>query len=127
MDSPKEITTIPVYYSTFNKFMEEYLASLRNQQQLGGDSKGPVEQGAQNLQYEPVFIPLWMYPVLPAYPPPGSPAPPVERQDAVPVYQPLPFPTGNNAYILFLIFILLLLGTKKEQILAVINSIFKKV
>ncbi|MDD4169046.1 MAG: hypothetical protein PHD36_02080 [Desulfotomaculaceae bacterium] len=122
MDISKKTTTTPDYFSTFNKFMEEYFAFVQNQQQSGGDSKGLVGKGAQNLQYEPVFIPLCTYPVLPYYPP-GSPAPSVDRQDTVPVYQPLPFQTGNNAYILFLIFILLLLGTKKEQILAAINSI----
>ncbi|MDD3653711.1 MAG: hypothetical protein PHO01_05950 [Desulfotomaculaceae bacterium] len=122
MDSPKETTAIPVYYSTFNKFMEEYFAFLQNKQPAGA-CEGPTGKGIQNIKYEPVFIPLCIYPGLTAHPP-GNPALPVSGPGAGPVYQPLPFQSANNAYILFLILILLILGTRKEQILAAISSIF---
>ncbi|OPX86581.1 MAG: hypothetical protein A4E53_03015 [Pelotomaculum sp. PtaB.Bin104] len=120
MDNTKTTTTIPGYYSTFNKFMEEYFDSLRNQSQTDGASAGTAKDGVQYLQYEPVFIPLYLYPVPPACPT-GSPAPDIQQ----PVYQPAPYQIGNNAYILFLIFILILLGTRKEQIFAAIKSFLK--
>lgn len=82
--------------------------------------------------YIPVFVPVYpMFPYtgLPCQVPPCFPAGAAgAAKTGGPAVCPYgrPAPVGGNAYILFLIFILIILGTRKEQIFAVIRKLFGK-
>jgi len=124
-----------ITYNRPAKFIEQYNAWLQNRQQsVKKDTKSAYDT-KEYQNYAPVFIPIYTtYPyvglpctTLPFFPADSSGTTQVTGQIACPYCRQAPVPpAGNNAYILFLIFILIMLGTRKEQILAVIRKIFQQ-
>ncbi|MCG9968510.1 hypothetical protein L9W92_10645 [Pelotomaculum terephthalicicum JT] len=111
-------------------FFEQYHLWLQNQQPVKGNAR-PAGSAKEYQNYAPVFIPVYPscpymgspYTSLPFCPADLSGANPNACQAANNCSRQTP--VLPNAYILFLIFILIMLGTRKEQILAVIRKIFQ--
>jgi|GEM_PF-1090814 len=129
MSNLKEKTTLE-FCPRLENYMHQYAAWAKDIQPPTNENAEPNGKAKEKICYAPVFFPVYpacpypvymLYPALPAYPAgyPGiSPANPCSGR-------PVPFQSaGNNAFILFLIFILILLGTRKEQILAALRKIF---
>ncbi|OPY57524.1 MAG: hypothetical protein A4E55_01577 [Pelotomaculum sp. PtaU1.Bin035] len=102
--------------------IEQYAAWVHTQKWPENDtSKSDIN--SEEKCFMPVFIPVcpnYLYPGKP----PHSPTPPCPAVNPG-IYPGLTSQPTGNAFILFLIFILLLLGTRKEQVLAVLRKIFK--
>jgi len=125
-----------ISYNWPAKFVEQYNAWLQNRQPPVIEDAKTTGDAKEYQNYMPIFIPVYpTYPyvglpctTLPFFPADSSGSNPLNGQTACPCYRQAPvLPIGNNAYILFLIFILIMLGTRKEQILAVIRKIFKQI
>ncbi|MDF9407497.1 MAG: hypothetical protein A4E52_00193 [Pelotomaculum sp. PtaB.Bin013] len=112
-------------------FFEQYHAWLQNHPQPvkgKGESTGNAKE---NQNYAPLFIPVYPscpymgspYTTIPFCPADLNGANQNTSQSANPGFRQAP--VMPNAYILFLIFILIMLGTRKEQIFAVIRKIFQ--
>ncbi|NPV72411.1 MAG: hypothetical protein HPY89_01165 [Pelotomaculum sp.] len=95
----------------------QYMAWARALQPQATGSPAPGGDGKQ--EYAPVFIPVYpAYPGLLPFPPFLPANPPCGKAKS--------WPPAVNPFILFLILILILLSTKKEQIFSAIRKIFIK-
>jgi len=137
MSSLKE-KTLPEFFPWLENYMQQYTAWAQDTQPSANDNNESNSEAKEKVRYAPVFFPIicpacshpgyMLYPLLPAYPV-GYPG---ISQDGRLIVNPCfgqpvpPQPAGNNAFILFLIFILILFGTRKEQILAALRKIFQK-